>query len=74
MPLYSFANYDLQHIIHETLFFCNQPICKSEGMLQVLDVFATQKARRLSTTTASLYSIIPAANYADNRVPALYSA
>ena len=37
-------------------------------LLQVLDVFATQKARRLSTTTASLHSIIPAANYADNRV------
>ena len=74
MLLYSFANYDLQHIIHEILFVCNQPICKSEEMLQVLDVFVFQKARRLSMITALLYSLIPAANYADNRVPALYSA
>ena len=58
MPLYSFANYDLKHIVHEILSVCNQPICKSEEMLQVLDAFASQKARRLSTITTLLYSLI----------------
>ena len=74
MPLYSFANYDLQHIIHEILFVCNQPICKSEEMLQVLDVFVFQKARRLSMITALLYSLIPAVNCAAGRGHALHSA
>ena len=74
MPLYSFANYDLQHIIHEILSVCNQPICKSEEMLQVLDVFIFQKARRLSMITALLYSLIPAANCAAGRGHALHSA
>ena len=74
MPLYSFANYDLQHIIHEILFVCNQPICKSEEILQVLDVFVSQKARRLSMITALLYSLIPAVNCAAGRGHALHSA
>ena len=74
MPLYSFANYDLQHIIHEILSVCNQPICKSEEMLQVLDAFASQKARRLSTITTLLYSLILAVNCAADHGHAPYSA